>query len=153
MGFSCRSEQIYLHLLISIGKSCFLLQYPAWNISGHHGMNQYTEYDYFSPKTSRLVSWGWKYVFFSFCREQIYLRPSLRHIFSPIWIIFWAKIVTFSVLIRPMMTRNVLGWLLEVKTLIYQEILIGANKSVLSDMEKLIFSAPIDQSGWFFWLK
>ena len=43
MGFSCRSEQIYLHLLISIGKSCFLLQYPAWNISGHPGMNQYTE--------------------------------------------------------------------------------------------------------------
>ena len=60
---------------------------------------------------------------------------------------FLAKIVTFSVLIRPMMSRNVLGWLLEVKTLIYQEILIGANKSVLSDMEKLIFSAPIDQLG------
>ena len=58
-----------------------------------------------------------------------------------------AKIVTFSVLIRPMMTRNVLGWVLEVKTLIYQEILIGANKSARSDMEKLIFSAPIDQSG------
>ena len=58
-----------------------------------------------------------------------------------------AKIVTFSVLIRPMMTRDVPGWVLEVKTLIYQELLIGANKSALSDMEKLIFSAPIDQSG------
>ena len=66
---------------------------------------------------------------------------------------FLAKIVTFSVLIRPMMTRNVLGWVLEVKTLIYQEILIGANKSAHSDMEKLIFSAPIDQSGRFFWLQ
>ena len=61
--------------------------------------------------------------------------------------IFLAKIVTFSVLIRPMMTRDVPGWVLEVKTLIYQELLIGANKSALSDMEKLIFSAPIDQSG------
>ena len=53
-----------------------------------------------------------------------------------------AKIVIFSVLIHPMMTRNVLGWVLEVKTLIYQEILIGANKSALSDMEKLIFPGP-----------
>ena len=61
--------------------------------------------------------------------------------------IFWAKIVLFIVLIRPMMTRNVLGWVLEVKTLIYQEILIGENKSALSDMEKPIFSAPIDQYG------
>ena len=60
---------------------------------------------------------------------------------------FLAKIVTFGVLFRPMMTRNVLGWVLEVKTLVYQEILIGANKSAPSDMEKLIFSAPIDQSG------
>ena len=58
-----------------------------------------------------------------------------------------AKIVTFSVLIRPMMTRDVPGWVFEMKTLIYQELLIGANKSALSDMEKLIFSAPIDQSG------
>ena len=78
------------------------------------------------------------------------------HIFSsswPILTIFLAKIVTFSVLIRPMMTRNVLGWVLEVKTLIYQEILMGANKSALSDMEKPIFSAPIDQSWQFLWLK
>ena len=58
-----------------------------------------------------------------------------------------AQTVTLSVLIRPMMTRNVLGWVLEVKTLIYQEILIGENKSALSDMEKPIFSAPIDQYG------
>ena len=92
---------------------------------------------------------------FSCRREQIYLRPSLRHeipIFSvPIdhsgQFFFLAKIVTFSVLIRPMMTRNVLDWVLEVKTLIYQEILIGANKPALSNMEKPIFSAPIDQSG------
>ena len=60
---------------------------------------------------------------------------------------FLATMLTFSVLIRPMMTRAVPGWVLEVKTLIYQELLIGANKSALSDMEKLIFSAPIDQSG------
>ena len=60
---------------------------------------------------------------------------------------FLAKIVTFSVLIRPMMTRNVLGWVLEVKILIYQEILISESKSALSDMEKPIFSAPIDQYG------
>ena len=64
-----------------------------------------------------------------------------------------AKIVTFSVLIRPMMTRDVPGWVLEVKTLIYQELLIGEDKSALSDMEKLIFSAPIDQSGRFFLAK
>ena len=61
--------------------------------------------------------------------------------------IFLAKIVTFSVLIHPMMTRNVPGWVLEVKKLIYQELLIGANKSALFDMKKPIFSAPIDQSG------
>ena len=60
---------------------------------------------------------------------------------------FLAKIVTFSLLIRPMMTRNVLGWVLEVKILIYQEIMIGTNKSALSNIEKPIFSAPIDQSG------
>ena len=60
---------------------------------------------------------------------------------------FLAKIVTFSVLICPMMTRNVLGWVLEVKMLIYQEIMIGTNKSALSNIEKLIFSAQIDQSG------
>ena len=46
-----------------------------------------------------------------------------------------------------MMTRNVLGWVLEVKTLIYQEIFIGVNKSALVNMEKLIFSAPVNQSG------
>ena len=63
---------------------------------------------------------------------------------------FLAKIVTFSVLIRPMMTRDVPGWVLEVKTLIYQELLIGANKSALSDMKKPIFSALINQSGRFF---
>ena len=71
-----------------------------------------------------------------------YFQPRLTNLDN-----FLARIVTFGVLICPMMTTNVLGWLLEVKTLIYQEILIGANKSVLSDMEKLIFSAPIDQSG------
>ena len=58
-----------------------------------------------------------------------------------------AKIVTFSVLIRPMMTKNALGWVLEVKMLIYQKIMIGTNKSALSNIEKVIFSAPIDQSG------
>ena len=61
--------------------------------------------------------------------------------------IFLAKKVIFIVLNCSMMTSNVLGWVLEVKTLIYQEIFIGANKSAHSDMEKLIFSAPIDQSG------
>ena len=61
--------------------------------------------------------------------------------------IFLAKIVIIIVLIRPMMTRNVPGWVREVKTLINQEILISANKSALSDMDKLIVSAPIDQSG------
>ena len=55
---------------------------------------------------------------------------------------FWLRLVTFSVLIRPMMTRNVLGWVLEVKTLIYQDILIGANKSALPDMEKTHISSP-----------
>ena len=71
-----------------------------------------------------------------------YFQPQLTNLDN-----FLAEIVTFSVLIRPMMTRDVPGWVLEVKTLIYQELLIGANKSALSDMEKLIFSAPIDKSG------
>ena len=71
-----------------------------------------------------------------------YFQPQLTNLD-----IFWLRLVTFSVLIRPMMTRNVLGWVLEVKTLIYQDILIGENKSALSDMEKVIFSAPIDQYG------
>ena len=61
--------------------------------------------------------------------------------------VFWAKLVIFSLLIHPMMTRTFPGWVLEVKILIYQEIMIGTNKSALSDIEKLIFSAPIDQSG------
>ena len=55
-----------------------------------------------------------------------------------------------SVLIRPMMTRNVLGWILEVKTLIYQEILIGANKSALCEMEKLIFWPQLTNLDEFF---
>ena len=71
-----------------------------------------------------------------------YFQPRLTNLDN-----FLARIVTFGVLICPMMTKNVLGRILEVKTLIYQELLIGANKSALSDMEKLIFSAPIDQSG------
>ena len=74
--------------------------------------------------------------------KKPYFQPQLTILAN-----FLAKIVTFSVLIRPMMTRDVPGWVLEVKKLIYQELLIGANKSALSDMEKLIFSAPIDQSG------
>ena len=62
-----------------------------------------------------------------------YFQPQLTNLDN-----FLAKIVTFSVLIRPMMTKNVLDWVWEVKTLVYQEILIGANKSAPSDMEKLI---------------
>ena len=38
---------IYQNLLVN---QCFLLQYPAWNISGHHGIIQFTKYDYFSQK-------------------------------------------------------------------------------------------------------
>ena len=142
---------IYQNLLVN---QCFLLQYPAWNISGHHGIIQYTKYDYFSQKIIQIGQQGLKTLIY----REILIGANTSALFDmekPIFSapidrpgqFFWLRLVTFSVLIHPMMTRNVLGWVLEVKTLIYQEILIGANKSALCKMEKLIFLAPIYQSG------
>ena len=78
--------------------------------------------------------------------KNLYFQPQLTNLDD----FFLAKIVIFSVLMHPMMTRNVPGWNLEEKTLIYQYILINTDKSARSDMKKPIFSAPIDQSGQLF---
>ena len=120
--FPCRKEQIYFRLSISLSKSMFSPPLPciehfwsSWDESAHQ------MWLFWPKKSSRLVNMGWNFGLFHVAEPRFIWSMKKTHILSPNWpirMIFWAKIVLFIVLIRPMMTRNVLGWVLEVKTLI-----------------------------------
>ena len=137
--FPCRKEQIYFRLSISLSKSMFWPPLPciehfwsSWDESAHQ------MWLFWPKKSSRLVNMGWNFGLFHVAEPRFIWSMKKNHIFSPNWpirMIFLATIVILSVLIHPMMTRNVPGWILEEKTLIYQYILINADKSARCDMK------------------
>ena len=57
---------------------------------------------------------------------------------GPISLIFVARMIISYVLIRVMMTRNVLGWILGVKTLKNHQKLVGENLYTLFSMKNAI---------------
>ena len=65
-----------------------------------------------------------------------YVKCHISGLIAPIWVIFLAEIVISYMQIGFMMTRNVLGWTLGVKTLNNHQKLLGEKLSTLCNMKK-----------------
>ena len=132
---------------------CFHPYYPTQHISGHQKLISTYKMTILATKITQngpLMPEIWHFLYrkewTNFC---LVVSDGQTNGFNG----FQSKMVISYMLIGFMMTKNVLGWILEVKPLFKHQKLQGENLFTLCDTKNVIFQASVDHFEWFLWLK